>query len=133
MNEEEIIIKLHPIMQQYYEEGTIVGRQLMDYIILIEKLKKINPELAKDYILENNSINVLIKDICAICLEPMTRDQTLCKNNKCEHIFHWNCVQGHGIDKCPICREIFEKRMIQNERLYFGKTLKSDYRYLFNL
>ena len=40
MNEEEIINKLYPIMQEYNQEGTIVGRQLMDYIILISHLKK---------------------------------------------------------------------------------------------
>ena len=133
--EEEIIDELYPLMREYYEEGTLFGRNLMNYIKLIHKLKKLNPELAKGYILENNAINTvsIIDDICAICLDPIDSTQRICLNRNCSHVYHWDCVRDRSIEKCPKCRAPFVRKLVEKERVYFGNTLESDYRYLLKI
>ena len=135
MNTEEIIDQLYPLMREYYEEGTLFGKNLMDYIKLIGKPKKLNPELAKGYILENNAVNTdsLINDICAICLDPIDSTQRISLNKNCIHVFHWDCVQDRSIEKCPKCRAPFVRKLLQQERAFFGNKIKSDYRYLLNI
>jgi hypothetical protein len=117
-----IINDLYPLLYKYNEEGSLFGKDLMNYINLIGKLKSLDPEVAKGYILKSNAINVeklINDDICAICLEPILKSETITKNKNCQHIFHSNCVQGI-IKSCPKCRTPFIKKIIQENRLYFG-------------
>ena len=78
MNVEELVDQLYPLMKMYYEEGTLKGRPLFDYINLFQRLKKLDPKLAKGYLLENNAVN-FNPETCAICLEK------ICKKKKYKH------------------------------------------------
>jgi hypothetical protein len=127
MNVEEIIDELYPLMKIYYEEGTLTRRDLFNYINLFQKLKKLDPKIAKGYLLENNAVN-LNPEMCAICLENINKSENYCKNKNCSHCFHWNCSGHSSIKKCPMCRAPFVQKLVQNERVYFGET--SDLRYL---
>jgi hypothetical protein len=127
MNAEEIIDRLYPLIYKYNQEGSLFGRDLMNYIHLIGKLKKLDSQLAQGYILENNAVN-LNPGMCAICLENINKSENYCKNKNCSHCFHWNCSGHSSIKTCPMCRAPFVQKLVQNERVYFGKT--SDLRYL---
>eukprot|EP00918_Siedleckia_nematoides_P022207 GHVU01047737.1.p1 GENE.GHVU01047737.1~~GHVU01047737.1.p1 ORF type:complete len:350 (+),score=18.62 GHVU01047737.1:325-1374(+) len=51
--------------------------------------------------------------ICPVCLGEMVRQ--LCCAPDCGHVFHWACVDGKGIELCPVCQGApFNPR-----RLYF--------------
>jgi hypothetical protein len=127
MSRKQILRALRPLLVKYYEEGSLFKRDLFNYIHLIGKLKKIDPQLAKGFEIENNAIN-LEPGTCAICLENINKQNKYCKNKNCSHCFHWDCSSHKSIKNCPMCRAPFVQKLVQNERVYFGKT--SDLRYL---
>ena len=127
MNVEELIDQLYPLMKIYYEEGTLTGRNLFNYINLFQQLKKLDPKIAKGYLLENNAVN-FNPNTCAICLEAICKKKKYCKGKDCTHLFHWECATHKSIKKCPMCRTKFVPKLVENERVYFGKT--SDLLYL---
>ena len=59
-----------------YNCDDLKGRDLMNYINLYQKIKKIDPGVSEGYRLENNAVDTsnLANDDCSICLELFILD-----------------------------------------------------------
>jgi hypothetical protein len=49
-----------------------------------------------------NTVNIINRNSCSICLETMDKDIFV---GQCGHCFHENCVLSLQEEKCPLCRK----------------------------
>jgi len=72
-----------------------------------------------------NSENASVER-CAICREDLLPSQPEVKPYLCDHAYHKECLRGHTVDRCPLCREgRTVPRSLGRQCFFEGRTLLS--------